>query len=130
MEALIPTKIGVPMVRTKIPKKANSEAIGKDLDMAYELHEAAFVHMALYQQRITNLYNRCVRQRAFQARDLVLRRVFENTVDPIAGKFQPYWEGPYTIVKVGIARLYALGKLDETLVLKMWNAMHLKRYYK
>ena len=37
----------------------------------------------------------------FRARDLVLRRVFENTTDPTFGKFQPNWEGPYMIVKVG-----------------------------
>ena len=48
---------------------------------------------------------------------------------PIAEKFQLNWEGPYMIVKVGAASLYALDKLDGTPVLKMWNAIHLKRYY-
>ena len=36
---------------------------------------------------MTNLYNKRVRPRTFQAGDLVLRRVYENTVDPTAGKF-------------------------------------------
>ena len=82
MEAIIPTEIGMPTLRTKIPEKANTEAFAKDLDMADELREVVVVRMASYQQRIKNLYNRRVRQRAFRSRDLVLRRVFENTVDP------------------------------------------------
>ena len=49
--------------------------------------------------------------------------------DLAAYKFQPNWEGPYTIVKVGAVGSYALDKLDETPVPMMWNDMHLKRYY-
>ena len=69
------------MLRKKTLEKANTEAIAKDLDMTDELCEAAAIRIASYQQRITNLYNRHVRQHAFQARYLFLRRVFENTVD-------------------------------------------------
>ena len=97
--------------------------------MTDELREAAVVHMTSYQQRTKNLYNRRVRQRTFQAGDLVLRRVFENTADPTIDKFQPKWEGPYTIVRVRPAGSYALNKVDGMLVPRMWNAMHLKRYY-
>ena len=43
---------------------------------------------------------------------MVLRRVFENTTDLVAGKLQPNWEGPYVIIRVGPARSYALNKLD------------------
>ena len=58
MEAIIPTEIEVPTLRTEIPKKA------------------AAVHMASYQQRLANLYNRHVKPRAFRAGDLVLRNAF------------------------------------------------------
>ena len=71
----------------EIPEKAYTEAITKDLDMIDKLHEVAAVRMASYQQRVTNLYNRRVRQRAFRAGDLVLRRVFENMADLVANKF-------------------------------------------
>ena len=70
-----------------------------------------------------------VRQCTFQVGDLVLRRVFENTAHPVASKFQPNWEGPHTIVRVGPTRSYALDKLDGTSMPRMWNAMHLKKYY-
>ena len=91
----------MPTLRTEIPEAANTEALARDLDMTDELREAATVRMASYLQKIANLYNRRVRHRAYQAWDLVLRRVFENTVDPKVGKFQPNWEGLYTIVRVG-----------------------------
>ena len=81
------TKFRVPTLRTEIPEKANTEAITKDLDIADELHDVTAVYMASYQQRITNLYNMHVRQRAFRARDLVLRRVFENKANLATSKF-------------------------------------------
>ena len=61
----------------------------------------AAIRIASYQQRMENLYNMHIKPRAFRAGDLVLRRVFENTADPTVSKFQPNWEGPYVIVKVG-----------------------------
>ena len=97
--------------------------------MADELREVAAMRIASYQQRLINLYNRHVKPRAFQAGDLVLRKVFENTVDLVVGKFQPNWEGLYMTVKVGAVGSYTLNKLDGTPITRLWNAMHLKRYY-
>ena len=78
---------------------------------------------------MTNLYNKRVRPRTFKVGDLVLRRVFENTANPAACKLQPNLEGSYMIVKVEATDSYALNKLNGTLVRRMWNATHLKRYY-
>ena len=91
----------MPTLRTKIPGKTNTKTITKDLDMVDELWEAVAIRIAWYHQRMTNLYNRRVRPSTFQAGDLVLRRVFENTASLTVGKFQPDWEGLYMIVKVG-----------------------------
>ena len=101
MEAIIPTEIGIPTLRTEIPKEANAEVDTKYLDMSDELHEATVVRMASYQQRLENLYNMRVKPRTFQSEDLVLRRVSENTANAANGKFQPNWEGAYTVVRVG-----------------------------
>ena len=76
-----------------------------------------------------NLYNRHIKLHAFRAEDIGLRKVFENTIDPAIDKFQPNWEGPYIVVRVGVVGSYALNKLDGTPVPRMWNAMHLKRYH-
>ena len=61
--------------------------------------------------------------------DLVLRKVFENTTDPTARKFQPNWEGPHVITRSGEFGSYAIDKIDETPVPRMRNATHLKRCY-
>ena len=87
------------------------------------------MRIASYHCRLANLYNRCVKPRMFQPGDLVLRKIFENTADPSAGKFQPNWEGPYIVTRADESRSYALDKLDGTPVPRMWNVMHLKRYY-
>ena len=119
----------MPTLRTEISGKTNTETITKDLNMEDELWEAFAIRIASYQQRISNLYNKHVRNRTFQAGDLVLRRVFENTTDSATGTFHPNWEGSYMIVKVGAASSYTLNKLDGTPVPRMWNVTHLKRYY-
>ena len=48
MEAIIPTKIGVPILQIETPEKANTEANAKDLDMTDELHEAMTLRIASY----------------------------------------------------------------------------------
>ena len=60
---------------------------------------------------------------------LVLRKIFENIVDPMTGKFQANWEGPYVVTRAGKSESYALDKLDGTPVRRMWNGMHVKSYY-
>ena len=101
----------------------------RELDTSDEIREAVAIRVASYQSRLANFYNKRVRPRVFQLGDLVLRRVFENTTDPTTGKFQPNWEGPYVVTRLGESGSYAIDKTDGTPVPRMWNAMHLKRYY-
>ena len=129
MEVIIPTKIGMPTLRMDMPKQSNTEFIIKELDTTDELRETAAIRVVSYHRRLANLYNRRVKPRVFQPRNLVLRKVFENKTDLVAGKFQANWEGPYIVTRVGKSESYVLDKLDGTPVPRMWNAMHLKRYY-
>ena len=87
METIVPTEIGMPMLRIDTPKQSNTKYVIKDLDMAKELREAADVQIASYHNRLANLYNRCVKPQMFQPGDLVQRKFFENTTNPLAGKF-------------------------------------------
>ena len=87
MEAIIPKKIGMPMLRTDMPEQLSTKSIIKDLDTADELRETAAIRIASYHRPLANLYNRRIKPRVFQPGDLVLRKVFENTVNPVAGKF-------------------------------------------
>ena len=101
----------------------------RELDTSDKLLEAVAIRVTSYQRRLANCYNKRVRPRVFQPGDLVLRRVFENTADPTTGKFQPNWEGPYIVTRSRESGSYAIDKTDGTPLPRMWNAMHLKRYY-
>ena len=58
MEAIVLTEIGMPMLRTELPKQSNAEYVIKDLDTVDESREAATVRIALYYRRLANIYNR------------------------------------------------------------------------
>ena len=129
MEVVIPTEIGLPTIRTAMPESENAESIARELGMSDEQREAAAICITSYQRRLANSYNIRVKPRVFRPGDLVLRTVFENTADPIAGKFQPNWEGPYVVRRTNEAGSYAIDKTNGTPVPRMWNVMHLRRYY-
>ena len=97
--------------------------------MSNEQRESAAIRITSYQRRLANSYNIQVKPRVFWPSDLVLSKVFENTADPIVGKFQPNWEGPYVVTRASEAGSYAIDKTDGTPVPRMWNTMHLRRYY-
>ncbi|RVX08185.1 hypothetical protein CK203_017762 [Vitis vinifera] len=100
MDAVIPTEIGLPTIQTDAAKQDDVGAeLGRNLDWADEVRENAAIRMADYQQRASAHYNRKVRPRSFKNGTLVLRKVFENTVEAGAGKFQANWEGPYIVSK-------------------------------
>ena len=129
MEAVILTEISLPTVHTTASESANEESIVRELDTSDELREAVAIRLASYQHRLANSCNKRVRPRVFQLGDLVLRKIFENTAEPRVGKFQPNWEGSYIVRRLGEPGSYAIDTIDGTPVPRMWNAMHLKRYY-
>ena len=116
MEAIIPIEIGMPMLRTDVLEQLSTKSIVKDIDTVDELLETETVRITSYHHRLANLYNRCVKPRPG---DLVLRKVFENTANPMAGKFQLNWERPYIITRADDSSLYGLDKLDGKPVPKM-----------
>ena len=119
MEVVIHTEIGLPTIRTATPEPKNEGSITRELDTIDELREAAAIRVASYQRRLANSYNKRVRPRIFQPGDLVLPKLFENTTDPMVGKFQPNWEGPYVITRSGESGYYAIDKIDRTPVPRM-----------
>ncbi|RVX00905.1 Gypsy retrotransposon integrase-like protein 1 [Vitis vinifera] len=130
MDAVIPTEIGLPTIRTDAAKQndANTE-IGRNLDWADEVRESAAIRMADYEQKASAHYNRKVKPRSFKNGTLVLRKVFENTTEVGAGKFQANWEGPYIVSKASESGAYHLQKLDGTPLFRPWNVSNLKQYY-
>ncbi|RVW65994.1 hypothetical protein CK203_007470 [Vitis vinifera] len=61
MDAVIPTEIGLPTIRTDAAKQKDADTeLGRNLDWADEVRESASIRMADYQQRASAHYNRKV----------------------------------------------------------------------
>ena len=130
MDAVIPMEIDLSTIRTVVQGQNDENMkLGKNLDWVDEIRENASIRMADYQQRAAAHYNRKARPRVFKIGTLVLRKVFENTAEKGARKFQANWEGPYIIFKAGENGAYHLQKLDGTPLLRSWNVSNLKQYY-
>ena len=72
MDAIIPTEIGLPTIRTEAVKQDNASVeVGRNLDWADEVRESAVIRMADYQQRAFAHYNRKVKPRSFKNGTLV-----------------------------------------------------------
>ncbi|RVW21060.1 Retrovirus-related Pol polyprotein from transposon opus [Vitis vinifera] len=95
MDAIIPTEIGLSTIRTEAGRQDDANAeLGRNLDWADEVRETASIRMADYQQRAAAHYNCKARPRSFKSGTLVLKKVFENTAETGAGKFQANWKTP------------------------------------
>ena len=81
--------------------------------MLEERWESATTWLVEYQQKLAWRYNRDVRKREFEARDLVLWKVVGNTWDVNVGKLALTWEGPYRVTAIASAGAYYLEDLDE-----------------
>ena len=88
------------------------------------------IRLANYQQNIYRGYNKGIKNREFIPRDLMLRKVLENTRDPTMGKLGSTWEGPYRVMSIARVGAYRLENLDERLVARPWNVFNLKYYFR
>ncbi|XP_034709689.1 uncharacterized protein LOC117932524 [Vitis riparia] len=120
----------LPTIRTEAGRQDDANAeLGRNLDWADEIRETVSIRMADYQQRASAHYNRKVRPRSLKNGTLVLKKIFENTAEIGAGKFQANWENPYIVSKASESGAYHLQTLDGTPLLKPWNVSNLKQYY-
>ena len=95
---MIPTEVVIPTARYLLQDpQTNNRILAEDLDTIDELRYLAKIRIAAHQQRIAKSYNKNIRIRRLQVGDLVLRKTFQNTKDPVDGKLAPKWEGPYLI---------------------------------
>ena len=82
MDAVIPTKIGLPTIQTEAGRQDDANAeLRRNLDWVDEVRKTASIRMTNYQQRPAAHYNRKARPRSFKSGTLVLRKVFENTAE-------------------------------------------------
>jgi hypothetical protein len=97
-----------------------------DIDGLEEAHYAALVQSAMYLQGIRCYHDRNVKERSFNASDLVLRRI-QNTEE--LHKLKLPWEGPFSISKVIGPGSYRLQTLEGDNVSNSWNINQLCQFY-
>ena len=69
------------------------------MDCLDEVREKASDKMTKYQQKTAEYYNKRVKLRQLDVRELVLRKVTLATRDSAQGKLSPIWEGSYRVVR-------------------------------
>ncbi|XP_075665890.1 uncharacterized protein LOC142635644 [Castanea sativa] len=128
-EAVIPVEIGLMSYRVDNHNEGrNDEAIRLQLDLVDEVRATAEQRLARYQDLMEKHYNSRVKHRDFKVGDLVLK-VMGAARDPMQGKLDLNWEGPYRITSWLKKGIYHLETLDGQKLHHPWNATHLRKYY-
>ena len=98
-EAVILVKVGVTNTRrATFNEEGNDDKLRLNLDCLDEVRDKASNRMAKYQQKMMEYYNKRVKLRQLDIRDLVLCKVTPATKNPTQGKLGPTWEGPYRVL--------------------------------
>jgi hypothetical protein len=80
--------------------------------------------------KVARAYNKKVRLKEFQVRDLVWEAMVPlGTKDAAYGKWSPNWHGPYRIDQVMPENAYMLEALDSVKFPAAVNGQHLKKYF-
>ena len=80
--------------------------------------------------RLARAYNKKVKGKSFQVRDLVWKTILPLRMKSNKfGKWLPNWEGPYRIVKAIFENSYMLETLQRDRLLRAINERYLKKYY-
>ena len=88
-EAVIPVEVGVTSTRRAVfSEEGNDDKLRLNLDCLDEVRDKASKRMAKYQQKMAEYYNKRVKLRQLNIRDLILRKVTTATKDLIQGKLE------------------------------------------
>ncbi|GKB81209.1 reverse transcriptase domain-containing protein [Tanacetum coccineum] len=129
IEAVIPTEIGMPTLRTtEIDMVQNDEALEINLDLLEERREQAAIREARSKEKMERYYNSKVRNISFKTRDLVYWKNDANHAKD-SGKLSPKWEGPYKVTEALGKGAYKLRDYNRKLLPQNWNVRNLKKCY-
>ena len=89
-EAVIPVEVGVTSTRrAAFSEEKNDDKLRLNLDCLDEVRDEASSRMTKYQRKMAEYYNKRVKLRQLNIRDLILRKVTTATKDLIQGKLGP-----------------------------------------
>ncbi|GKF37083.1 reverse transcriptase domain-containing protein, partial [Tanacetum coccineum] len=128
-KAVIPTKIGMPTMRTtEVDMMQNDEALEINLDLLEEIREQAAIREAKSKAKMEKYYNSKVRNTSFKPGDLVYRSN-EASHAKESGKLSPKWEGSYEVREALGNKAYKLKDRNRKLLPQTWNVRNLKKCY-
>ncbi|GJZ55454.1 reverse transcriptase domain-containing protein [Tanacetum coccineum] len=128
-EAVIPTEIGMPTLRTaEVDLIQNNEALEINLDLLEERREEAAIREAKSKAKMEKYYNAKFQNTSFKPGDLVYRNNNASRAED-TGKLGPKWEGPYEITKALEKGAYKLRDRDGKQLPRTWNISNLKKCY-
>ena len=113
-EAVISVEVGITSTRREMfRKESNDDQLKVNLNCLDEIRDEGSSRMTKYQQKMAKYYNKRVKLKRIDIRNLVLRKVTPATKDSVQGKLNPTWEGPYQIVHYSRQRSYHPETLDK-----------------
>ncbi|KAM1026328.1 hypothetical protein ACFX2C_039352 [Malus domestica] len=108
----------------------NDKQLTFNLDLVEEHRNQAHLRNVAYKQRISNYYDSRVKHRSFKVGDWVLKKKLLCDRVPSEGTLSPNWDGPFEVVGISRPGSYKLKNSDGKTLGHLWNADHLKYYYK
>ncbi|XP_073261648.1 uncharacterized protein [Populus alba] len=110
-------------------KKLNGPKVRyEQLNLISEKRLAAICHHQLYQKRMAMAYDKKVRPRIFQERDLVLKKLLALPGED-RSKWPPNYEGPYIVKKAFSGGALKLSRMDGEDLARPVNSDSVKKYY-
>ena len=82
---------------TKYQDEENEEQLRLNLDLIDEIRMDTEQRTTRYKNLMAKQYDAMVKPRCFNIGDLILKRVSLATRNPVYGKLEPNWEGPYRL---------------------------------
>ena len=130
IKAVVPVEVGLMSFRVKTYEdQKNQQELNSNMDLIDEVREEATKRMAKHKETIARYYNRKVKVRRFNTRDLLLKKVSQATKGPSHGKLGLTWKGPYEVIRHSREDSYYLKSLDGQELPRPWNIENLKKYY-
>ncbi|KAL6125059.1 hypothetical protein ACLB2K_077567 [Fragaria x ananassa] len=135
-EAISPVKLTFPTTRVLTVNDLECDASScfdwrlMDLEAADEQRQQAEKNMKAYHKKVTQAYNRIVKERCFKEGDLVLK-IADWVRKQISGpsKFAPQWDGPFVVKESHNSGYYVLVSITSGARMSPINGKWLKLYY-
>ena len=91
-------KIGINSLKVAHYNSEQNEAnLRANLDLLEEIREEASVKAATKQRRVVQYFNKQVKAREFEERDLILKNCRASQLAGEQRKLSPIWQGPYLV---------------------------------